>query len=894
MINITFIAADDSASLLTCRLYVNGRLNQTNSSTASGTTTKFSVRFADGVHSAYVLCLDSNNNMGTSSSVNFRIDTVKPIGSILSPRNGAAVNGNVTILATASDSGSGIKNVTFQWTNKTNSWTYFGASSVSLYTAMLDTGIFPTNSNVTVRIIAYDNAGNANSTIRNVTLKIDHLAPIIQNITVEYPSGQSQVRDGQNVTLRLNASDSSGAGMAYVSVNLTDLNTTSYANMTLNGGMLGQTGVWTGWNITVDVYASISGLVLVEIIAFDNATPTSNNADGQFFVVEVDNQAPQYSDVSTVMDNATGTIYHSVYWSDNYNISYYVFSSNYTGDWVNESYEIGMNETWINISMIMPQPGSYGWIMYANDSVGNINDTGLQMVDIIDAVPPVVIITSPQGIMYNISTIELIYSVTDNFGVDQCWYSLNSGDTNVSLTNCQWINITFPEDSNTITVYANDTSGNMGSASVTFMVASQIVITIYSPINTTYGMINNISLNYVVYGGAIDSCWYVLNNGSAMALPDCANITFLGNEGFNNLTVYANNTLGFTNSTSVNFTIDTTPPAFAIQSPENKSYAVTNISLNYTVNADVAACQYSLNDGTNITLPGCANTTFLATANQQNKITLYANDTAGNINSSTVRFTVDTIAPQINLTLPENITYITGTISINYTVSDNLALDSCWYSLDNRANILLQNCANTTIAVADSALHKLIVYVNDTANNVNSSGVNFTVRTTAFPVYSVTFRMDFNISGTPGDVGYVSTNTASGTYMKENLDHYYTCVQDPTITGTPAFGIVHTGQNFYYITMTQPNNYIIGLSQYEPGNEFAIPVVSGCSAIMSKMLQIESGQALTRFTSFAPDKKYPTEITTEYPFEITGSDELRGNVELVLERTETGITIRKK
>jgi M6 family metalloprotease-like protein/PGF-pre-PGF domain-containing protein len=160
-------------------------------------------------------------------------------------------------------------------------------------------------------------------------------------------------------------------------------------------------------------------------------------------------------------------------------------------------------------------------------------------------------------------------------------------------------------------------------------------------------------------------------------------------------------------------------------SPANRTYATTNISLNYTTTQQPDSCWYRLNAGGNITITG--NTTFLASDNQQNNIQLFCNDTEGSVkNSSLVYFTVDTSSPSIVLSSPSNTTYATDNISLNYTVSDNMVLDSCWYTDVNGSDTSLTNCQNTTF-IANQGQNNISVYVNDTAGNVNFSQVFFTV-----------------------------------------------------------------------------------------------------------------------------------------------------------------------
>jgi len=85
----------------------------------------------------------------------------------------------------------------------------------------------------------------------------------------------------------------------------------------------------------------------------------------------------------------------------------------------------------------------------------------------------------------------------------------------------------------------------------------------------------------------------------------------------------------------------------------------------------------------------------------------------------------DTQSPNVTIYSPVNQTYNTNIIELNYSVEDNIAIDSCWYSLNNQ-NFSLPNCQNTTL-ILDNGFYHLIVYANDTSNNIGYDEVYFTV-----------------------------------------------------------------------------------------------------------------------------------------------------------------------
>ncbi len=88
-----------------------------------------------------------------------------------------------------------------------------------------------------------------------------------------------------------------------------------------------------------------------------------------------------------------------------------------------------------------------------------------------DSESPAVSIAYPDATTYTSHVTALNYTASDNQAIGSCWYSLNSGVTNTSVTCGDNVtSITSSEGSNTWRVYANDTSGNEGSDSVAFTV----------------------------------------------------------------------------------------------------------------------------------------------------------------------------------------------------------------------------------------------------------------------------------------------------------------------------------------------------------------------------------------------------------------------------------------
>jgi parallel beta-helix repeat protein len=116
---------------------------------------------------------------------------------------------------------------------------------------------------------------------------------------------------------------------------------------------------------------------------------------------------------------------------------------------------------------------------------------------------------------------------------------------------------------------------------------------------------------------------------------------------------------------------ETTPPAIAILSPENKTYTVNaSIPLTFTVDEFATWMGYSLDGQANVTITG--NTTLPTLPDGWHYVTVYANDTFGNMGFATVYFTVDTTKPNITDVKQDPLTDISPgvVVKINATVTD--------------------------------------------------------------------------------------------------------------------------------------------------------------------------------------------------------------------------------
>lgn len=161
---------------------------------------------------------------------------------------------------------------------------------------------------------------------------------------------------------------------------------------------------------------------------------------------------------------------------------------------------------------------------------------------------------------------------------------------------------------------------------------------------------------------------------------------------------------------------DMTPPNILILAPENKTYAIRDIPLTFSVSEATSWIGHCLDGQMNVTIS--SNITIVGLSDGVHTIEVYANDTAGNMgHSEAVYFTVDTVAPTIAILSPENVTYTTSPVSLSFTIDETTS----WigYSLDNQENITI--AGNTTLSVLSNGPHSLTVYASDMAGNTGAS-----------------------------------------------------------------------------------------------------------------------------------------------------------------------------
>jgi len=194
--------------------------------------------------------------------------------------------------------------------------------------------------------------------------------------------------------------------------------------------------------------------------------------------------------------------------------------------------------------------------------------------------------------------------------------------------------------------------------------------------------------------------------------------------------------------------IDSMPPAITVQSPLNITYNTSSIWFNVTLN-EMGYCNISLDGRSNTSMSNITvnfNNFTTGISDGLHNVTFYCNDTSGNKNSTGLYFRVDTTLPFVRLFSPTNTVYTATNVSLNYYVSDTgIGVNATWYQY-NGTNTTVN--ANTTFTALNNQASTLILWVNDSVGNTNSTSATFATDT-MLPVITIQspFNQSYNTTG---------------------------------------------------------------------------------------------------------------------------------------------------
>jgi len=328
------------------------------------------------------------------------------------------------------------------------------------------------------------------------------------------------------------------------------------------------------------------------------------------------------------------------------------------------------------------------------DKIGNVNETWVNASARTAALPdttPPASITELKNITYAQTSINWTWTNPDDIDFSRVMVYLDGVfQTNVTLP-INYYNATdlTADVEYTISTHTVDLSGNTNQtwinhtartaplpditppASVTDL---QNVTRTQTSINWTWQNPSDFDFNYtVVY---TDGLWKVNTSKNYYnltgLLPNTPHTISTRTVDIN-----GNINLSWVNDTATTLPVpDTVLPIITIISPVNDTtYNIDSVDLNYSVNEPTAWEGYSLDTGTSIILYG--NTTLTGLIDGLHTLTIYANDTSGNMNSSMVCFMIDTTPPSIiSVTLNNTLVKFGAPIEVTVNATDENGIDT--------------------------------------------------------------------------------------------------------------------------------------------------------------------------------------------------------------------------
>ena len=166
----------------------------------------------------------------------------------------------------------------------------------------------------------------------------------------------------------------------------------------------------------------------------------------------------------------------SITTNENTGIAWYVLNSG-------SNASMNQTSTTSYLNNLILSDGNYSIVFYAKDLAGNIGQSSSVNFSINttvilppDTTPPVMNIIYPKNLATYTSQVTSINYTASDANLDRCWYSLDGGVTNVTVTCNTFITgISSVNGINTWTVYASDLAGNQANQNVTFNVSLPVI-----------------------------------------------------------------------------------------------------------------------------------------------------------------------------------------------------------------------------------------------------------------------------------------------------------------------------------------------------------------------------------------------------------------------------------
>lgn len=630
--------------------------------------------YQEGSHEIRARGYDSLNNI-SETSINVIVDRTPPSVSITYPTNNAVVGGALTIKTNINDT-YGVDKVEFYLND-----VLLGTIVTSPYQIDWDTRTY-TEGNYTIKVKAYDKAGNTNEV--SISVRVDNTAPFV-NIT----NPQDGVYVKGTITIQATATSQLGVSRVefYVDNNKIGEDTSSPYEIS-----------WNTSNVS-------DGSHVLKAKAYDIA---GNSRESEVINVIVDNTLPSVSITSPTNNSVIdGIVTIEVNANDNFEVlkvEFYVDNNN-----IGEDTESPYEKSWDfdNLSYST----SHVITAKAYDKAGNVSSHSIN-ITIGDTKAPEITFINPKDGDKVTGTVKIQVTVVDKapgiknldrspsgtnkveFYIDGVLKMTDTSEPyeyNWSTTGLEY------NSSHTITVKAYDRVGKVGEKSITVKIGDTLApsVTIDTPTNNalvsgtftiTASVIDKVNSKDIVINKAPSGIskveFYLDNNlkGTSTQSPyQCVVDSRQETDGNHTILVKAYDLENNEGTATISITIDNTPPTVSIIEPlggEVTGTVTIRVSANDT--NGIQKVEFYVNNvkkGEDLEEPFTYdwNTATLAYGSTHT-IFAKAYDKAGNIaTSNSITVTIgDNLPPLITITSPPNNSYVSGYVNIFASVIDKV------------------------------------------------------------------------------------------------------------------------------------------------------------------------------------------------------------------------------
>ena len=280
-----------------------------------------------------------------------------------------------------------------------------------------------------------------------------------------------------------------------------------------------------------------------------------------------------------------------------------------------------------------------------------------------DVTPPSIMITAPtDGQVIQSNSVSVAWTGSDaESGIGHYEVKLDDGTWTAVGTNTQHTFSALSDGTHTAYVMAVDNAGNTATDRVDFTVDTYPpTINITAPANNSLLNADHVTVTWTGTDNGTGIEHYELRTDSGswtnVGTNTSYDLTSLG-EGAHSVNIRAFDGTGKNITGSVSFTVDTVSPVLSITSPsDGEVFTVNTVTATWSgfdTTSEIDHYEIMLDTDTPMNVGTNTSYDFTNLEEGAHSVTVTAVDAAGNENTTSVSFTVDTIAPDVSITAPD-------------------------------------------------------------------------------------------------------------------------------------------------------------------------------------------------------------------------------------------------